>query len=430
MSSSGDEWISAAPSRLVDNGAVQREPLVVKHGAGDENGAGEDATTSKYFNSKKRNSSVLSSDDSDIEVVVDSKFKPPDGLKQFFAKTTLLSKPKKRIRISSDDDDDEIGSSSPKKNKVAGGRRRNVVSVDSDDDPVEEPPIEDLLNISSDEPVEVIDETDLGSETSPLKKKPRERTLHQPAPRRMKLLKTKNRIRFGSSSEDEDAVVEVKHVKPADKKNAMKKKNTIEIGSSDDEVVGVDNEASDNDEYEDDLLQYIDSEPSSSNEEPDSPVKKPKSKKALVKKEKVESIREEVLKFVQEATVGELMDIPGVAKKVADNIVVMRPFENWQDMRIRLDNIKGTRKNVREEIINTIQSRRAVNKIMADCISLSERIADIAKDVRPTNQPALLNKEFKLSDYQLIGLNWLLIMYRNKTNAILGKRLFEKYHFF
>lgn len=391
-----EDWISAGKANIVDeHDQITRAPLVKK----DDNAT---ETTSKFFS---KTSAMSSSDNSDCEILhLDKKYQAPPQLSKFFAKTTVLqpAKARRRFLSSSEDEDDQ----------PSGSKKSDTVTLDDE---------EDLLNGTS--ASGIVPETDFGSESSAVQPlKGRIRAAFNDKVGRRALFKPKRR--FGGSSSEDDDVQVAKHVtkpKPSKSISMKKKKPRVEILSSDEEEEEVPD--NDNETYEeDDLAEYLESTTeSSSDEEPDSPVKKPR--RTAAKKQQVATLKEETLKFVQQSTVSELMDIPGVARKVAENIVELKPFKDWHDLKEKLENLKNTRKDVLEAIVKTLQSRRAVNKIMDECLALSDRISACAKDARQTSQPSVLNKQHKLSEYQLVGLNWLLIMHQNKTNAILADEM-------
>ncbi|KAI1278725.1 putative actin-dependent regulator protein [Halotydeus destructor] len=187
-----------------------------------------------------------------------------------------------------------------------------------------------------------------------------------------------------------------------------------------DDFVVDDNEAevnSDRDEYEEENFLSSTSE----DEEPDSPIKKPKKKRA--NHDSTQPVKNEVLKFLQESEVADLLTIPTVSKKKAEIIISLRPFNDWHEVKDKIGNAKGLNEDVLDNAYKAIRSRDVVGKIMAECENLAESISVYAKNLKPIRQPSILNSEMKLSEYQLIGINWLLLMHQRNTNAILADEM-------
>jgi len=48
---------------------------------------------------------------------------------------------------------------------------------------------------------------------------------------------------------------------------------------------------------------------------------------------------------------------------------------------------------------------------------------DVAKTVDLVGQPAILSDNMKLTHYQILGLNWLNLMRKNKLNGVLADEM-------
>lgn len=60
---------------------------------------------------------------------------------------------------------------------------------------------------------------------------------------------------------------------------------------------------------------------------------------------------------------------------------------------------------------------------MDECGKISESLSGTVDTLKEFQQPQILNKKMCLSNYQLIGLHWLVLMYEKKLNAILADEM-------
>ena len=141
--------------------------------------------------------------------------------------------------------------------------------------------------------------------------------------------------------------------------------------------------------------------------------------------------KKRVLKFFSEGTEQELACIQGCSKKKVENIIDLRPFEGWTDLVKKIQ----ISKNLNTEMLNNttvlIRMRDAVARLMEKCEKITKRMANIVETLTEgehsslelTEQPKILNKDFKLAGYQMIGLNWLVLMHKQSLNGILADEM-------
>ena len=139
--------------------------------------------------------------------------------------------------------------------------------------------------------------------------------------------------------------------------------------------------------------------------------------------------REMVLKFFNESSYKELLSIPTCSKKKADVIAECRPFKDWEDI------VKQFRmtKFVSPELLNYakkgLKKRNVIQTLMKKCGNIGDSIATNVNDLidgKETGiikQPELLNPELKMKNYQLIGLNWLVLMHEQNLNSVLADEM-------
>ena len=151
---------------------------------------------------------------------------------------------------------------------------------------------------------------------------------------------------------------------------------------------------------------------------------KPKKRlQSAARTEKLAKLKENVLKFMNESSVHDLETIHGVSKKKADIIISLRPFESYDKMREALNNMKGVSDEMINNALEAMKSRDVVKDLMSQCQDMSAKITDSVAKLKEAQQPHLLNKDMQLKEYQLLGLNWLVLMHEKGINAILADEM-------
>ncbi|GFO08557.1 swi/snf-related matrix-associated actin-dependent regulator of chromatin subfamily a containing dead/h box 1-like [Plakobranchus ocellatus] len=140
------------------------------------------------------------------------------------------------------------------------------------------------------------------------------------------------------------------------------------------------------------------------------------------------------LQLFEEATKEELTAMPGCSKKKAELIISLRPFKTWEN----LVEVFTSQKQLSTSLISgckeIMQVRNTIRRLMMRCESISQQMGLVVSrltsggkgsgnDMQITKQPDLLNKDFELQPYQLIGLSWLRIMHQQELNGILADEM-------
>ena len=140
--------------------------------------------------------------------------------------------------------------------------------------------------------------------------------------------------------------------------------------------------------------------------------------------------REMVLKFFNDATVKEILCIPTCSKKKADAILELRPFSSWLDIVSKFKVSKNTNPDLLNLAKNVLQKRSVIQNLMKKCENISHTITetvsniiDGTEDAGISKQPDIINPDLKLKNYQLIGLNWLVLMHQQDLNAVLADEM-------
>ncbi|KAG8194241.1 hypothetical protein JTE90_024572 [Oedothorax gibbosus] len=139
-----------------------------------------------------------------------------------------------------------------------------------------------------------------------------------------------------------------------------------------------------------------------------------------------------VLKYFQESSHEELLSIPGCSKKKVDSILNVRPFQNWGDLVAKL----GSDKYLSTDLLNgakkVLDMRNAISKLMTKCQRISLDMEDLVENLKENKesssgyvnkQPDLLNDKMHLTPYQMLGLNWMLLMDNQEVNGILADEM-------
>ncbi|XP_056323369.1 SWI/SNF-related matrix-associated actin-dependent regulator of chromatin subfamily A containing DEAD/H box 1b isoform X3 [Danio aesculapii] len=144
--------------------------------------------------------------------------------------------------------------------------------------------------------------------------------------------------------------------------------------------------------------------------------------------ETLSKLKTEILCFFQSASVDELTLIAGCSLKKAQKITELRPFKTWKD----LDDAMRRRNGLTAELLagcrEVLKEREVVKGLMSKCEEISVKlIQDVTQvmDKGPGSmtQPEILSSTFQLKPYQLIGLNWLVLLHQNKLSGILADEM-------
>lgn len=133
--------------------------------------------------------------------------------------------------------------------------------------------------------------------------------------------------------------------------------------------------------------------------------------------------RKEVFEFFNNANVGELTCVKACSLKKAEIIVENRPYRNWEELVA-----KCKEKPLQTDLLNNCQEfidkRNNLKKLIKKCKAIVLKLEKAVEEgAGISEQPFSLNEEYKLSDYQLVGLNWLAVLHQNGTNGILADEM-------
>jgi SWI/SNF-related matrix-associated actin-dependent regulator 1 of chromatin subfamily A len=134
--------------------------------------------------------------------------------------------------------------------------------------------------------------------------------------------------------------------------------------------------------------------------------------------------KKKVFEFMQTATEGELQLMSFCSKKKAEAIVEARPFTGWVDLVQKLSN----NKNLNTDLLNAAQqvltTRNNIRHLMKKCTNLAQQMEKaVAAGAGVKAQPRILSVSLRLTNYQMVGLNWLAVLHAQRVNGILADEM-------
>ncbi|KAG5890777.1 hypothetical protein JTB14_016513 [Gonioctena quinquepunctata] len=133
--------------------------------------------------------------------------------------------------------------------------------------------------------------------------------------------------------------------------------------------------------------------------------------------------KKRVLEFFQTATVSELQLMNSCSKKKAENIIESRPFTGWVDLveKLQTNKLSTDLLNAAQQVLTT---RNNIRHLMKKCTNLAQQLERaVAAGAGVKEQPRSLSSALKLTGYQMVGLNWLVVLYSQGVNGILADEM-------
>jgi len=139
-------------------------------------------------------------------------------------------------------------------------------------------------------------------------------------------------------------------------------------------------------------------------------------------------MKKEILSFFQEASIDELSLIAGCSVKKAQKIVELRPFDKWQRLVDALNKDYGLSEDLLLGCRVVLRERKVVLGLMSKCQTISSKMVKqvtvvMEKGTGAMKQPSILNSQFRLKPYQMIGLKWLLLLHEQNLSGILADEM-------
>ncbi|XP_018525166.1 SWI/SNF-related matrix-associated actin-dependent regulator of chromatin subfamily A containing DEAD/H box 1A [Lates calcarifer] len=139
-------------------------------------------------------------------------------------------------------------------------------------------------------------------------------------------------------------------------------------------------------------------------------------------------IKKEILAFFQDASIDELSLIAGCSVKKAQKIVELRPFDSWESLIEVFHKENGLSEDLLLGCRVVLKERKVVLGLMSKCETISSKMVKqvtevMEKGTGAMKQPSVLNSQFQMKPYQLIGLKWLLLLHEHKLSGILADEM-------
>lgn len=133
------------------------------------------------------------------------------------------------------------------------------------------------------------------------------------------------------------------------------------------------------------------------------------------------SDRKGVLNFLNEAKINELLPIKGFSAKKLEVFDEIRPFNDWADLINKIQCSKGISTDMLNACQDFLHQRNNMVRIVEKCGKLVKQLEmAVARSGGSVKQPKIINPDFTLADYQVVGLNWLAVIHSQNMNGILA----------
>ena len=148
-----------------------------------------------------------------------------------------------------------------------------------------------------------------------------------------------------------------------------------------------------------------------------------------------------VFDFFNEGTTQELACVQGCSKKKVVNIFELRPFESWRDLVSKVQMSRQLNTEMLNNATSLLRMRDTISRLMDKCEKITERMTSLVERLtgnsdtkengynsKPvgmelTEQPKSISDGFNLKPYQMVGLNWLVLMHKQNVNGILADEM-------
>ncbi|KAF8586671.1 hypothetical protein K439DRAFT_1554340 [Ramaria rubella] len=171
----------------------------------------------------------------------------------------------------------------------------------------------------------------------------------------------------------------------------------------------------------------------------------------------------EALKWLNDCEPGGLVELAGITAQQADTLIALRPFPDTADFKAKLSrrNKTGLSPHILEYCKTMFQGYKNVDDVLEGCERIGDQLreaiskwthtsapaASTSKDTTPlddgdgaltldslpvgeqtdtnyiSTQPSLLSDTVTLKEYQLLGVNWMNLLYQRSLSCILADEM-------
>uniref|UniRef100_A0A0K2U565 SWI/SNF-related matrix-associated actin-dependent regulator of chromatin subfamily A containing DEAD/H box 1 homolog n=1 Tax=Lepeophtheirus salmonis TaxID=72036 RepID=A0A0K2U565_LEPSM len=141
--------------------------------------------------------------------------------------------------------------------------------------------------------------------------------------------------------------------------------------------------------------------------------------------------RTKVLDFFNTGALPEILGIQGCSKKKAEGIVDLRPYKDWEDLVRKIKCSRSLNTEMLNSAMELLEMKNTMSKLMDRCQRITAKIGGLVSTITRgdfsqmelTEQPKNFTTKLKLKDYQMIGLNWLVLMHKQSLNGVLADEM-------
>ena len=109
----------------------------------------------------------------------------------------------------------------------------------------------------------------------------------------------------------------------------------------------------------------------------------------------------------------------------------MRPYEGWYDLVTKIQSNKQLNTDMLNNTTILLKMRDAVARLMDKCEKITHKMTKLVEDLTSNSQntteliqqPKMIPDGYKMTNFQLIGLNWLVLMHKQSLNGILADEM-------
>ncbi|CAH0773294.1 unnamed protein product [Bemisia tabaci] len=131
-----------------------------------------------------------------------------------------------------------------------------------------------------------------------------------------------------------------------------------------------------------------------------------------------------IMSFLSESPLNDLKQVPSMTQRKIDIITAKRPFNDWFELVTHLRE-NSIPLGLLENVSDLLRAREAFSSLIKRVSKISEKTQLTIKsnEGKMTKQPLLLSPELQLSDYQVIGVNWLAVLHSLEMGGILADEM-------
>uniref|UniRef100_A0A5S6QSC2 SWI/SNF-related matrix-associated actin-dependent regulator of chromatin subfamily A containing DEAD/H box 1 homolog n=1 Tax=Trichuris muris TaxID=70415 RepID=A0A5S6QSC2_TRIMR len=134
------------------------------------------------------------------------------------------------------------------------------------------------------------------------------------------------------------------------------------------------------------------------------------------------------LQFFETANEDELAAVPRCSRRMAKLIIEARPFGSFDRMMKLFEDRKGISTVVCKSYKQSVQLQGSLDKLLHSCEKIAAKLEKHISQMKEhskgwVSKLALLSDSLALKPYQLVGLNWLILLREHGVNAVLADEM-------